>query len=201
MGRRSDHTRDELEALFIDAGRTQLAEVGRSRFSARDVAKRVGYSIGTLYNVFGSADGLMLAINACTLSLWTEYLREQLAQADEDRIAALVQAYFRFAEQNSKTWLAIYEHHLAGDEMAPDWYHQVAAGLVELVAAEVAATLPGRPTPDIASLTVSLIATVHGHCVFALYRTFVFLGQDDPVEAALARVREILRAAGSDARR
>ena len=44
MGRRSDHTRDELEQLIVGAGHTLLAEVGYQRFSAREVAKRIGYS-------------------------------------------------------------------------------------------------------------------------------------------------------------
>ncbi len=103
MGRRSDHTRGELEALFIAEGWRQLSETGLARFSARDVAKRVGYSIGTVYNVFGSYDGLMVAINAHTLKLWSADLRERLAGAGEDRIACLVQAYFEFAAQTPRT--------------------------------------------------------------------------------------------------
>lgn len=195
MGRRSDHTRAELEAMFVEEGRAHLAEVGLSRFSARDVAKRVGYSIGTLYNVFGNADGLLLAINARTLSLWTADLRDRLAAADGDRIAALVRAYFAFAAQNPKTWMAIYEHHLPGDEKAPAWYQTVARELLEVVAAEVAVVLPGKPPAQIVALTRSLVATVHGHCIFTLHRTFTFLGEADPVGAAQARVREILAAA------
>ncbi len=196
MGRRSDHTRVELEALFVDEGRRQLAEAGLARFSARDVAKRVGYSIGTLYNVFGSYDGLMLAINARTLTLWADYLKARLAEAGDDRIASLVRAYFEFAARNPKTWIAIYEHHMADGAAAPDWYQTVAAELVGVVAAEIAAALPGKTAAEVHSLTGSLIATVHGHCVFALYNTFAFLGEAAPQDAALARVREALAAAG-----
>ena len=87
MGRRSDHTRSELKQLFVEEGRRQLGEVGLARFSARDVAKRVGYSIGTIYNVFGSYDGLILAINARTLDLWFVFLKVRLVEAGEDRIA------------------------------------------------------------------------------------------------------------------
>ena len=94
MGRRSDHTRGELEALLVSEGRRQLAQTGLARFSAREVAREVGYSIGTLYNVFGSYDGLMLAINARTLTLWAQDLRARLANAGEDRIATLVDMFF-----------------------------------------------------------------------------------------------------------
>jgi len=194
MGRRSDHSRSELEALFIEEGWRQLAEVGLARFSARDVAKRVGYSIGTLYNLFGSYDGLMLAINARTLKLWTAHLKAQLTVAGEDRIACLVKAYFEFSEQNPRAWIAIYEHHMADWGAAPAWYQEAAAELMAIVAAEIAMVLPGKTPDAVIALARSLVATVHGHCAFALYKTFALLGETDPQGAALTRVREAIAA-------
>ena len=198
MGRRSDHTRSELEALFVAEGGRQLAETGLARFSAREVAKRVGYSIGTLYNVFGSYDGLMLAINGRTLTLWAEHLRARLAEPGEDRIRALVCGYFEFATQNPKAWIAIYEHHMADGGPAPEAYQALAGELMTLAAAEVAHQVPHARPEAVLALTRSLVATVHGHCAFALYRTFSMLGETAPADAALARVREALQAARRD---
>ena len=196
MGRRSDHTRSQLVTLFVEEGRRQLAEVGLARFSARDVAKRIGYSIGTLYNVFGSYDGLILAINARTLDLWTAQLRARLASSGEDRIATLVSGYFEFATQNPKAWVAIYEHHLTDDGEAPDAYKAHVAELMAVVQDELAIALPALSLPALMSLASSLVATVHGHCIFYLYRTFDLLGETAPVEAALERVREAIQVAG-----
>ncbi len=195
MGRRADHTRSELEALFVEEGCRQLGEVGLARFSAREVAKRIGYSIGSLYNVFGSYDGLILAINAHTLRLWAAYLRAQLAACGEDRIACLVRGYFEFATQHPKAWIAIYEHHMADGGAAPDWYQALAADLMGIVAGEIVAALRDEQRSQALPLARSLVATVHGHCVFALYMTFSMLGETAPVEAALARVREAMEAA------
>ncbi len=195
MGRRSDHTRAELEALFVDEGRRQLAEKGLSRFSAREVAKQVGYSIGSLYNVFGSYDGLMLAINARTLTLWAADLRAGLARAGADRIGALVRGYFDFAMSNPKVWIAVYEHHMADGGAAPDWYQDLAADLMNIVVGEIEAVSPKTKSAAALPLARSLVATVHGHCVFVLYKTFDLLGETAPVEAALARVREAIAAA------
>jgi AcrR family transcriptional regulator len=197
MGRRSDHTRSELKQLFVEEGRRHLGEAGLGGFSARDVAKRVGYSIGTVYNVFGSYDGLILAINARTLELWTASVRARLAEAGEDRIACLVRAYFAFAAANPKTWIAIYEHHMADGGRAPEWYQQVVGELMGVVWAEIAAVLPNVDPARTMALARSLVATVHGHCAFALYNTFRMLGETQPEEAALARVREALAAARS----
>ena len=99
MGRRSDHSREQLREIIISAGHRQMLDVGFARFSAREVAKRVGYSIGTLYNVFGSYDGLILAINGRTLDLWRAHLEARLeAEEDKgDRLTAAINAYFEFA--------------------------------------------------------------------------------------------------------
>jgi AcrR family transcriptional regulator len=181
----------------VEEGRRQLGEAGLAGFSARDVAKRVGYSIGTVYNVFGSYDGLILAINARTLQLWASHLRAQLEASGTDRIACMVHAYFEFAAANPKTWIAIYEHHMADGGPAPEWYQEVVGEIMGIVGAEIAAVLPrGHPERTVA-LARSLVATVHGHCVFALYNTFRFLGETQPEAAALARVREALAAAGA----
>ena len=195
MGRRYDHSRSELEALFVAEGARQLAEAGLARFSAREAAKRVGYSIGTLYNVFGSYDGLMLAINARTLSRWAAHLRERLAGAGEDRIACLVQGYFEFAVAHPNCWAAIYEHHMADQGPAPDWYRAAAGELLGIVAGEIATAVGAADVAEVLALTRSLVAAVHGHCAFAVNLTFSMLGETAPVEAALARVREAIAAA------
>jgi AcrR family transcriptional regulator len=197
MGRRSDHTREELTALFVDVGARQLAERGLARFSARDVAKQAGYSVGSIYNVFGSYDGLISAINARTVRAWTASMRERLAAGGEDRIAALVGGYFAFAAAQPQAWLAIFEHHMADGGPAPEDYQIVVAELMSLVTGEIAAALPDAPVQKVLSLARSLAATVHGHCLFSLFRTFDMLGETAPVEAALARVREAIAAARS----
>ncbi|MET0360650.1 MAG: TetR/AcrR family transcriptional regulator, partial [Sphingobium sp.] len=95
MGRRSDHSRAEQETMILDAGGALMAESGYAHFSAREVGKRVGYSVGTVVNLFGGVDGLVVAINACTFRLWTDFLEAQLVGATgKERIARLVAAYF-----------------------------------------------------------------------------------------------------------
>jgi AcrR family transcriptional regulator len=194
MGRRSDHTRAELEALFVAEGRRHLADVGLARFSAREVAKRVGYSIGSLYNVFGSYDGLMLALNARTLTQWAALLRARLAASDENRIATLVRAYFDFAAEQPRAWIAIFETYLADGGPAPDWYQDHVADLMSIVVAEISLELPGSDSGRVLSLARSLVATVHGHCLFTQYKTFDLLGETEPIAVALLRVHEAIEA-------
>ncbi|MBD3832271.1 TetR/AcrR family transcriptional regulator [Brevundimonas bullata] len=197
MGRRSDHTRQELEHLFLVEGHKHMAEVGFARFSARQVAKRIGYSIGTLYNVFGTLDQLLIAINTRTFQLWAEEVRAALERSGPDRIRCLVEAYFGFARANRHSWTAIYDHHLPPDVVLSDEQNQRRGGLTQIIVDEVVAVLPSRAQADAPRLARSLIAVVHGHCVYDLNGSFALMGIEQPMELALERVRESLNHAGA----
>jgi len=181
--------------MIIAEGHRQLSQVGFARFSAREVAKRIGYSIGTLYNVFGSYDRLILAINARTLEDWARYVETQLVRAQGDRLRVLIDAYFHFARTHRHAWQALYDHRLPPGEPAPDTYKKRLAALTGLIIREVAAALPPSCSAQAPPIARSCLATVHGHCAFMLDGTFDLLGEDDPAGAAYARICETIAAA------
>jgi AcrR family transcriptional regulator len=197
MGRRSDHTRDELETLIVDAGHKLLAEVGYQGFSAREVAKRIGYSVGTVYNVFANLDDLMLALNSRTFLDWAGSVSTTLETAGPDRIEVLVRSYFDFATTNRNLWMAIYDHRLPPGTPFPERYARQRRVLTDILEREIAAVLPPETRDRAPALARSLLATVHGHCVFTLNGTFDLLSEHQPYQAALARVRETLAASGA----
>lgn len=195
MGRRSDHSRTELEAMIVAEGHRLMAETGFAAFSARAVARRVGYSIGTIYNVFGSLDHLLIAINSRTFELWTDYLQQRIDQGGGDRIRTLVEAYFDFAREHPKLWMAIYDHRLPPAMAMPERDMDKRRALTRIVFDEIARQLPARSDGEVEHLSRSLIATVHGHCTYELNGSFALMGEQDPVGLALDRVREAIDAA------
>lgn len=192
MGRRSDHSRPELREMILTEGHRQMSEAGFTRFSAREVAKRIGYSIGTIYNVFGSYDQLILAINGRTLDLWLAYLRARLDGTSNDRLRTAIDAYFKFAINNRHAWSALYDFRLPETESMPEYYQRKVTDITEVVVREIAAALPPAYADHAPVLARSLLATVHGHCFFTLNGTFRLLGESDPLEAALDRVNDAL---------
>lgn len=190
MGRRSDHSRPELREIIVAEGHRQMHEVGFARFSAREVAKRIGYSIGTLYNVFGSYEGLILAINGRTLDLWRDYLEARLDGQSEDRLRRAIDAYFEFAIVHRHAWAALYDFRLPDDVPPPDDYQAKVTAIFTLVVQELADALPPDRRVEAEPLARSLLATVHGHCFFTMNGTFRILGESDPLGAALQRVRD-----------
>ncbi|WP_251007891.1 TetR/AcrR family transcriptional regulator [Sphingobium sp. BHU LFT2] len=185
--------------MLVVEGHKHMAEVGFARFSAREVAKRIGYSVGTIYNVFGDYDHLIIAINTRTFRLWAQFMREALEKGGTDRIATLVECYFAFARSNRKAWTAIYDHHLPSDMEMPQEHDWLRSELTEIVVTEVRNALPEQARTGAGSLARSLIAIVHGHCAFDLSGSFRLMGEAAPVDMALARVREVLAAAADKA--
>jgi len=175
-----------------------MADVGYSRFSAREVAKRIGYSVGTIMHVFGNVDGLVMAINSRTFTLWAQWLENSLQNAvGAERINALVQGYFDFATAHRNLWAAIYEHRLPEGMDMPEALVEQRTHLTAIIVREIEAALPEEAEADAVRLARSLIATVHGHCSFALGGSFALMGEGDPLNLAQARVAETLRAHGA----
>lgn len=197
MGRRSDHSRADLEELILSAGAALVAESGLGGFSAREVARRVGYSIGTIHNVFGTADRLIAAINTRSFAAWAVFLQQRLdaVGTNGDRIAALVHGYFGFARAHTHLWTAIYDHRLPPEDGLSEADHEGRGLLTRIVIEEIARAL-GRPADEgVLALSRSLIATVHGHCAFAISGAWSLMGEAAPEEAALSRAREAITAA------
>jgi len=192
MARRKDHTRDELRALILSAGHAHLAEVGLDGFTVAYVARQIGYAAGTFHNVVGDHHALMTELNTLSFDKWTDAVEQALAASGPDRIKTLVDAYFDFASSWPHLWMAIYDHRLPVGRAIPDDQAERRGRLTGVVRAEIAKVLPPERQAEAMPLTISLVATVHGHCALWLTGSLELLGEKDPRGMALARVREAL---------
>jgi AcrR family transcriptional regulator len=122
MARRSDHTREELTELAIDAALALIEQDGFAKFSARQVAAKIGYTVGTLYNVFGSYDALLMHVNARTLDHWYDFLQSRLKRGKAEPLRVLARGYVEYARTHYNRWLALFEHHRDKSTPVPDWY-------------------------------------------------------------------------------
>jgi AcrR family transcriptional regulator len=134
MGRRSEHTPDALRELIIEACEAIISESGLAGLSAREIAKRVGYSPGTIYNVFDSLDDLILQVEARVL----DGLDARLAAlknegSTNDRILSLARAYLAFTTERPRLWNLLFEHHLPAAMQVPSWYQHKLDQLLDRV--------------------------------------------------------------------
>lgn len=163
MGRRNDHSRDELEDMCINAARWIVQAHGLEKLTARGVAEEIGYSVGTLYNLFDGQDGLILHMNGRTL----DGLRERVEQlkftgSTEHDLLVLGRTYFAYVRRNRNLWNALFQHRLPGGLKAPRWYQTKIDHLLSVMESILAQAIPDPSDQQEAARV--LWSAIHGHC-------------------------------------
>lgn len=192
MARRSEHSREELVQLAVEAGIALIEEQGFSQFSARAAAARMGYTVGTLYHLFGSLDGYLLHLNAATLDLWHAELMAALKRKPKRPVNVLARAYIQFARDHYRRWTALFEHHLPEGTEIPDWYAAKLARLFALLEEPLLAHLGGDRKKAI-RLSKILWSGIHGICVLSLSRKLEITGAEPAETMADALVDALLQ--------
>ncbi|MCK5791275.1 MAG: TetR family transcriptional regulator [Alcanivorax sp.] len=167
MARRNDHTREEIQGMAIDATRTLIAKEGLEGVSARKVAQKIGYTVGTLYQNFENIHELILHANAFSLTQLLVEL-EKVYQAEPralPRIIRIANTYLDFGQRHEKQWTAIFRHTLPRDFIMPDWYQARIDALFSLIERAVRELAPGRDKKQIQLASRTLWSSVHGICI------------------------------------
>lgn len=163
MGRRSSHTPEELRELILDASTELISECGLGGLSAREIARRINYSPGTLYNVFENLDDLVLTIEGRLIDGLAAELDKVPAQGDPMQQArAMGRAYLSYTSKQPKLWNLLFEHHLPAGREVPVWYQQKLDSVMQRVEAVVAPMMPKSNPEDITRSAHVLWAGVHG---------------------------------------
>lgn len=163
MGRRSVHTADELRELILEASTELIKETGYTGLSAREIARRINYSPGTLYNVFENLDDLVLTIEGRLLDRLLEALAQSADGADpSERVHLLAARYLKFTHDNPRLWNLLFEHHLPSGREVPAWYQEKLESLLGEVERALTPLMEGVDPKAIRRSARVLWSGVHG---------------------------------------
>ncbi len=167
MARRYDHKPKELKELAIDAGLKIIKNEGFKGFSTRRVATDIGYTVGTIYNIFGSYDDFILHINSRILDAWYEALKSEVESYKGNRlIHNLAKFYINYARDNYNEWLALFEDHMRENTKSPKWYKEKLARFFEIVEELLPPTQQNKNKTKLRAQV--LWASIHGITILAL---------------------------------
>ncbi|MFQ5470067.1 MAG: TetR/AcrR family transcriptional regulator [Gammaproteobacteria bacterium] len=164
MARRSDHSKDEQRAMAIAAAIEIVNGEGWRALSARKVATRIGYTVGSLYLVFRNFDELIVHVNADTLDELLNVLKGSLSanRKPESSVVDLAHAYLTFAYENGARWEMVFEHRFQNTSVVPSWYQARVASLFAFVESVIQPMCANLPDDQIHITARSLWSGVHG---------------------------------------
>jgi AcrR family transcriptional regulator len=169
MGRRNEHSRDELKDLALRAAADIVGESGAAALSMREVARRIGYTVGALYIVFENLDDLVVHLNERTVVELRAALERIRGRANQpaQNLRLLVAAYLGFALLNTARWRLVFEHRLPEGQKAPPTYAGHTAAIFALVSQRLreSGAGEGEATDELAT---ALWGGVHGICMLAV---------------------------------
>ena len=178
--RKTELSHDDLKKkAVLEAER--LAQIGGlSAISMRPVAKAAQCSPGTLYNVIGDLDELVLLVNARTTEVITDCLDQAAQQSDDPvrRIYEMADAYVALGMSDARLWSVLFDYVYPTDRDLPEWYREAVSKPVMVIQNAVGSAFATEEqcTRFVAEIWVSL----HGVLTLAMKDKLVYLS-DKPV--------------------
>ncbi len=184
MARRTGLTREEIHSKSLEVGIELIAKHGLKKFSMRQVAVEIGYTVGTLYNVFKNQDDFLLQINAITLSDLQSFIQSNMTPnlQGKDILLNIARSYYTYAKNNYARWRTLFEYTLTEESVLPSWYTEKIAMLMGVA---VQSLKDFDLTNEQMQKTARVLwASVHGICALALANKLA-LTKSEPEEALI----------------
>lgn len=198
VARRSDHSREELAALVIEAARKIVIEEGADAVTMRKLGAMIGYAPGSIYNAVGDLEAVHREVNAMTLNDMVAMLEGVLVAHQPGRIEcalAIAEHYVDFVTQNPRLWAGLLAQPPQPGAPLTQSYARPRARLIEIVATAIAP----RFTDDLSRrrAVVALWAALQGVASLSIGGNFQFIASDlAPKDIARSIVRRYLTGTG-----
>jgi AcrR family transcriptional regulator len=182
MARTAKHSKQELRDMALAAARAVIADEGWRNLNVRAVAARMGYSVGTIYNIFEGLEELIAWLNAETL----DALHEALAAAPvtgrpEVDLHALLDRYLDFITANRREWTMMFDERLPEAEAPPAWYMEKVAQVFALLGRMLQPLFAAGEDAELARAVRLLWISLHG--IWTLDASGkLFIVSQDPVD-------------------
>ena len=174
-----------MRETALSEARALLELGGPEQVKARELAVRLGVSVGTIYNLFGDLDELLFHVNGQVYDELKAHVLETLAEARahapgaKEEMLALSRGYLQFVAANQDLWAGCLAFNRRRKVSVPEWYREKERGLFRLID-ETLATLPGATDLETRKMaTRSLWAAVHGIVTVSVGRDGLLATEND----------------------
>lgn len=169
--------REEAARKLLEAAVACVAESGIDALHARELAKRSGYSVGSVYKYYADLDALIAEVNTVTLGQIGQAVEGAIASISDpmDRLKALARAYLGFASDNENLWKALFGHRMPQGREIPQEHREANIALLALIGQSLLEINPELSQDALQARTRTCFAAVHGIVTIAMEQRFVGL--------------------------
>jgi AcrR family transcriptional regulator len=161
--KRPKQSPEQLRESILQAATELIQDHGLDGLSAREVARKINYSAGTLYNTFKDRDEIILTIESRLLDRLEDRLKEAGPSEDaRQHVVCLASTYVDFAMEHHRLWSLLFEHRLASDKDTPEWYLEKVDSLMLPIEEALRPLMAGRTRTEVARSARVLWASIHG---------------------------------------
>ena len=149
--------------MILSAAEAIIGEAGGAALTARSIAGRIGYSPGTLYNLFEDLEDVVVHVNARTLdALYEVCVRVAKQESPEATLRAYAKAYIRFTARHERRWALLLSDRSPLLRSLPAWYQQKVDRLLAFIEAAIAPLFRSDQTRERRRAAQILWASLHG---------------------------------------
>ncbi len=162
MARPKRHDPEELRRMVLDAARAIIDEHGPESLTARDLARAIGYTPGTIYNLFDSLPAVLYEVNRETFAGLAGLFQEIPADlGPAERLQWLAGAYVDFMQDNQALWRGLFEGPRR-TEVFPQWYVDTIRALLARIAGMIGDISPDLSDAQAMAEAERLYVNIHG---------------------------------------
>ena len=190
MGRRNDHSVEQLQELILKAAEKIIEQEGYQKLSARKISQEIGYTVGTLYNVFKNLNEIILKVNARTLINLHKKIKLNLTQ-NHNSMPELAKCYIDFWKSNVQLADMLFNYSMPKGEEFPPWAQLEIDKMFLTVSSALLPTLKNN-LPLAQKATSVLWAGMHGICTLCLSGKMSIISLENAYSLADSFVRGYL---------
>jgi AcrR family transcriptional regulator len=168
MARRSEHSQAEIKTMILDAAEQVVIAQGFSALKARNIAKEIGYTVGSLYMVYANMADLILHIHARTLDAIALQLQQPSLNEAQPVMESLALVYMHYGAENFNRWRYIFDERLLIGIETPDGYQDKIDQVLAQFEQCLATLKPELTVLELKTTAVAFFAGVHGICALSL---------------------------------
>jgi AcrR family transcriptional regulator len=192
MARRGHHTLEQIKNMVLVAAEDLVINGGLTQLRVRNIAVKIGYTVGSIYMVFDNMNDLILHIKGRTLDAITGQMEQVQCSNPEHCLEELAGVYIRYASENLNRWSMVFEHRLPEDAEIPEWYQKKVDNLYEKFETHFAMIAPELSHAQRRQTALAFLGGIHGICVFMLTTQLGGLNDDDLEESVVLLIRRFI---------